>query len=338
LAERLRTDALATLRYFAEQGLKLKVISGDNPRTVAAVAAAAGIPGAEISVSGTELSEDPDLLSDVVERTSVFGRVSPHQKREMVAGLKRRGHIIAMCGDGINDALALKEADIGIAMGTGTSATRAVAQIVLLDDSFAALPRVIAEGRRVVANVERTANLFLAKTSYVLLMALAVGEAGVEYPFLPRHLSLIGSLTIGIPAFFLALAPNTARARPGFVLRVLRFSVPAGFIAAGATLAAYAATRALYPQNLDLARTAATLTLATSGWSIVVFLGRANTFWQRLLLTGLAATLGVILLVAPLRRFFALEAPPLITWFVIAAAATATYFALRRLSQRSGKK
>jgi hypothetical protein len=149
---------------------------------------------------------------------------------------------------------------------------------------------------------------------------------------LPRHLSLIGSLTIGIPAFFLALAPNAAPTRPGFVFRVLRFSLPAGFIAAGATLAAYAATRALYPQDLDMARTAATLTLAAVGWSIVVFLGRARTFWQRLLLTGLAATLGLVLVIAPLRAFFALQALPRAPWLVIAAIATATHLALGRLS------
>jgi len=236
LAESLRSDAIPMLHYFAEQGLKLKVLSGDNPQTVAAAAAAAGIAGAENPASGSGLIDAPHALIDAAEGISVFGRVSPQQKRDIIAALRSRGHTVAMLGDGINDALALKEADIGIAMGSGTAASRAVAQVVLLDDHFAELSRVIAEGRRVVANVERTVNLFLTKTSYVLLMALAVGEAGVQYPFLPRHLSLVGSLTIGIPAFFLALAPNTTRARPGFVPRVLRFSIPAGFIVAGATL------------------------------------------------------------------------------------------------------
>ena len=335
LAERIRGDAVATLRYLTEQGVSLKVLSGDNPRTVATIAAAAGVPGAKAGLSRAEVSDTPDLIMDATERMTVFGRLSPHQKRDMVAALRRRGHTVAMLGDGINDALALKEADIGIAMGSGTAATRAVAQVVLLSDEFAALPSIIAEGRRVVANVERTANLFLAKTSYVLLMALAIGEAGVEYPFLPRHLSLIGCLTIGIPAFFLALAPNAAPARSGFVLRVLRFSVPAGFIAAGATLATYAATRALYPQDLDMARTAATLTLAAAGWSIVLFLGRARTFSQRLLLTVLAATLGLILIVSPVRTFFALQSLPPTAWLPIAAVATATHFVLRRLSRRS---
>jgi cation-transporting ATPase E len=184
LAERIRSDAVATLRYLTEQGVLLKVLSGDNPRTVATIAAAAGVLGAEGGLSGAEVSDDPDQLMDAAERMIVFGRVSPHQKRDLVAALRRRGHTVAMLGDGINDALALKEADIGIAMGSGTAATRAAAQVVLLSDEFAALPPVIAEGRRVVANVERTANLFLAKTSYVLLMALAIGEAGVEYPFL----------------------------------------------------------------------------------------------------------------------------------------------------------
>ncbi len=155
----------------------------------------------------------------------MFGRVTPQQKRDMVGALQSRGHTVAMTGDGVNDVLALKDADIGVAMGSGSPATRAVAQIVLLDNSFATLPHVVAEGRRVIGNIERVANLFLTKTVYSVFLAVAVGLIGVPYPFLPRHLTLVGSLTIGIPAFFLALAPNTERARPGFVRRVLRLAV-----------------------------------------------------------------------------------------------------------------
>ena len=178
-----------------------------------------------------KLPEDPDELGAVLEDRSVFGRVSPQQKRAIVGALQRRGHVVAMTGDGVNDALALKDADIGIAMGSGAPATRAVAQVVLLDGRFASMPSVVAEGRRVIANVERVANLFVTKTVYAMILAVVIGIARWPYPFLPRHLTIVSSLTIGIPAFFLALAPNS-RYVPGFVRRVVLFAGPAGLIAA----------------------------------------------------------------------------------------------------------
>ncbi len=168
-----------------------------------------------------ELPEDPQELAEVVETHSVFGRVTPHQKRAMVGALQLKGHVVAMTGDGVNDALALKDADIGVAMGSGAAATRAVAQLVLLDGKFAVLPGVVAEGRRVIANIERSANLFVTKTVYATFLAIAVVIAGWKYPFLPRHLTIISTFTIGIPGFFLAIAPNKRRYIPGFVERVL---------------------------------------------------------------------------------------------------------------------
>ena len=218
--ERIRSDAADTIRYFGEQGVTCKVVSGDSPHTVGAIAARVGIPGAEHAVDGRDLPEELDALGDALEGTAVVGRVTPHQKRSIVLALQQRGHVVAMTGDGVNDALALKEADIGIAMGSGAPATRAVAQVVLLDGQFAALPGVVAEGRRVIANVERVANLFVTKTVYAMLLAIAVGVLRWPYPFLPRHLTIISSLTIGIPAFFLALGPSTQRYVPGFVPRV----------------------------------------------------------------------------------------------------------------------
>ena len=169
----------------------------------------------------------------------MFGRVTPHQKRAMVKALQSRGHVVAMTGDGVNDVLALKDADCGIAMASGSEATRAVAQLVLLDSSFSALPAVLAEGRRVINNIERVASLFLVKTTYALFFALATVFSGVTYPFLPRHLTLVGTFTIGVPAFFLALAPNPTRVRPGFLGRVLRIALPGGLLASLATFVAY---------------------------------------------------------------------------------------------------
>src|SRR5207247_2392963 len=197
-------------------------------RTVAAIAGAVGVPGADDPMDARQLPDDEGGLADALDRHTVFGRVQPHQKRAMVAALQGRGHVVAMTGDGVNDTLALKDADIGVAMGSGSSAARAVAQLVLLDDSFAPMPGVVAEGRRVIANVERVANLFVTKTVYAMLLSLAIGVAGLPFPFLPRHLTIVSSLTIGIPAFFLALAPNAQRFRAGFVTRVLRFALPAG--------------------------------------------------------------------------------------------------------------
>src|ERR1700719_1640058 len=161
----------------------------------------------------------------------------------MVKALQARGHTVAMTGDGVNDALALKDADIGVAMGSGAPATRAVAQVVLLDGRFANMPNVVPEGRRVIANVERVANLFVTKTFYAMMLAVAIGIARWPYPFLPRHLTIVSSLTIGIPAFFLALAPNQRRFEPGFVARVLRFAAGAGAVAAVSTFVVYAFAR-----------------------------------------------------------------------------------------------
>ncbi len=200
--EQVRVDVADTIRYFAAQGVSCKVVSGDSPVTVGAVAAQVGIGTTERPIDGRELPDQLDELGAVLERSSVIGRVTPHQKRAIVNALQQRGHVVAVTGDGVNDALALKEADIGIAMGTGAPATRAVAQVVLLDGQFAALPSVLAEGRRVIANVERVANLFVTKTVYAMLLAIAVGVTRWPYPFLPRHLTIIDSLTIGIPAFF----------------------------------------------------------------------------------------------------------------------------------------
>ncbi len=322
--EKIRPDAADTLAYFRQQGVALKVISGDNPRTVSAVARAVGLEGAENAIDARELPEANDALADVLDGASVYGRVSPHQKRAIVGALQSRGHVVAMTGDGVNDALALKDADIGIAMGNGAPATRAVAQIVLLDGRFSTMPGVVAEGRRVIANIERVANLFVTKTVYAMLLAIAVGFARWPYPFLPRHLTIVSTLTIGIPAFFLALAPNLRRYEPGFVRRVLRFAIPSGFVAAAATFSAYAVTREFADVTLDEARTTATLVLLVVGLWVLNILARPITPFRAMLIGAMVALFLLILAVPALSDFYALELPPtdaLIDGLVIAAVA-----------------
>jgi cation-transporting ATPase E len=310
IGDQVRGDAADTVAWFAAEGVRVKVVSGDHPRTVGAIAGQVGIAGADQPVDARSLPEAPAALADLLEARSVFGRVVPRQKREMVEALEARGHVVAMTGDGVNDVLALKDADLGIAMGGGSAASRAVAELVLMDGRFATLPAVMAEGRRVIANIERVAKVFVTKTVYATLLALAVGLAGLAFPFLPRHLTLISSLTIGIPGFFLALEPNTQRSRPGFVGRTLAFAAPAGLTAALGTLVAYqVADVADVPQ--DEARTTATLALAGLGLVVLALAARPLNPLRRLLLAAMAAAFAVVLLVPFLRVFFALDLPPL---------------------------
>jgi cation-transporting P-type ATPase E len=309
-AEKIRPDAAETLRYFHEQGVTLKVISGDNPRTVAAVAARVELPDADEGFDARELPTEIDEMAEVLEQHAVFGRVSPQQKRAMVAALQAKGHVVAMTGDGVNDALALKDADIGVAMGSGAPATRAVAQLVLLDGKFATMPGVVAEGRRVIANIERSANLFVTKTVYATLIAIAVVIAGWRYPFLPRHLTVVSVFTIGIPGFFLALAPNSRRYIPGFIIRVLRFTIPAGTVAAAAALVAYGIARYGHDLSLRESRTTAALVLIAVGLWVLVLQARPFNWWKSLLVASMVASIAIIMAIAWLRDFYALQLPP----------------------------
>lgn len=309
LEQRLRPDAAETLAYFADQDVQAKVISGDNAVSVGAVAGKLDLPGADRPVDARALPAAPEERGAAVADGRVFGRVTPQQKRDMVGALQSRGHTVAMTGDGVNDVLALKDADIGVAMGSGSEATKAVAQIVLLNNSFATLPSVVAEGRRVIGNIERVANLFLTKTVYSVLLALMVITAQVPYPFLPRHLTLISSLTIGIPAFFLALAPNRERARPHFVRRVMRYAVPSGIIASIATFTTYLIARSHYsgPDALDAETSAATLTLFLVAMWVLAIVARPYTWWRIGLVLVMAVSFAVVLVTPFLQDFFALK-------------------------------
>ncbi|HJU98330.1 MAG TPA: cation-translocating P-type ATPase [Jiangellaceae bacterium] len=307
IEQRLRPEAPDTLRYFADQGVQTKVISGDNAVSVGAVASALEIEGASHPVDARSLSTEEATLADQLEANAIFGRVSPQQKRDMVHALQSRGHNVAMTGDGVNDVLALKDADIGVSMGSGSEAARAVAQIVLLNNSFSSLPSVVAEGRRVIGNIERVANLFLTKTAYAVILAVVVVLTQVPYPFLPRHLTLLSSLTIGIPAFFLALAPNTERARPGFTRRVLRFAIPAGVVAAAATICSYLFARSVYDGDLDAETSAATLTLFLVALWVLAIIARPYTWWRILLVLAMGAGFAIVLTVPWLQDFFQLD-------------------------------
>lgn len=225
LADKIRPEAAGTLRFFAEQDVDLRVISGDNPKTVAAVAGRAGLKDAQLCVDASTLKTE-EQIRQAAARYKVFGRVTPEQKCKLVRALKAQGHVVAMTGDGVNDVPALKEADCSVAMASGSDAARQVAQLVLLDNNFASMPHVVLEGRRVINNIRRSASLFLTKTLFSFLLAIISLIFGAGYPFEPIQLTLFSTITIGIPSFFLALEPNRARIQGKFLQTVIRQAAP----------------------------------------------------------------------------------------------------------------
>jgi cation-transporting P-type ATPase E len=312
LEQRVRPDARDTLNYFADQSVSVKVISGDNAASVGAVASKLGLRGE--ALDARKLPTDQDRLAETLEEYTTFGRVRPDQKRAMVRALRSRGNTVAMTGDGVNDVLALKEADIGVAMGAGSSASRAVAQIVLLDNKFATLPYVVGEGRRVIGNIERVSNLFLTKTVYSVLLALLIGITGLAakslgikalmFPFEPIHVTIAAWFTIGIPAFILSLAPNNERAQPGFVRRVMTAAVPNGTVAGIATfvcyLLAFRETGATAAQQTQ-ASTSALITLLVIAVWVLAVVARPYTWW-RVVLVALSGVAYVVIFSIPLAR------------------------------------
>ena len=312
LEQRVRPDARETLDYFAEQDVTVKVISGDNAVSVGAVAGSLGLHGE--TMDARELPTDQSALADTMAEYTTFGRVRPDQKRAMVHALQSRDHTVAMTGDGVNDVLALKDADIGVAMGSGSPASRAVAQIVLLDNKFATLPYVVGEGRRVIGNIERVSNLFLTKTAYSVLLALLVGVAGLVshwghtepllYPFQPIHVTIAAWFTIGVPAFILSLAPNNERARTGFVRRVVSSALPSGAVIGLATFCcyvlAYPGTKGTLVQQTQ-ASTAALITLLISALWVLAVVARPYQWW-RVALVATSALSYVVIFALPLAR------------------------------------
>ncbi len=318
LEQRVRPDAGATLEYFAQQHVSVKVISGDNAVSVGAVAGSLGLHGE--TLDARHLPDEPEQLAETVSEYTTFGRVRPDQKRAMVHALQSRGHTVAMTGDGVNDVLALKDADIGVAMGSGSSATRAVAQIVLLDNKFATLPYVVGEGRRVIGNIERVSNLFLTKTVYSVLLAVLVGLAGLSarffgtepvlYPFQPIHVTIAAWFTIGIPAFVLSLAPNNERAHHGFVRRVMTAALPSGLVVGASTFASY--LMAYHGKYADVveqnqASTAALITLLVSAVWVLAVVARPYQWWRVALVAGSALAYVVIFSIPWAQQQFMLD-------------------------------
>ncbi|MGY3319352.1 HAD-IC family P-type ATPase [Arthrobacter sp. TE12232] len=307
--EQPRADARETLKFFRDEGVGLKIISGDDPRTVAAIARRIGLEVTE-GFDARSLPEDPLHLEEVMESNMVFGRVTPAQKRAMVEALQRRGHTVAMTGDGVNDALALKTADLGIAMDSAAPATKAVARLVLLDGRFDRLPGVLAEGRQVIANIERVSSLFLSKTVYATAIAVTFGLLDWKFPFLPRQLSFTDGLTIGIPAFFLALMPNPRRYQPGFLRRALWFSVPAGLIVTASLLTLNALAPLSGTATPEQVSSASVLTLSIVGLWILSAVSRPLNAGRLAVVVAMSASLVALLNLPLAQEFFLLSRPP----------------------------
>ena len=318
LEQKVRPDARETLDYFAAQHVSVKVISGDNAVSVGAVAGKLGLHGE--TMDARQLPTDLPELAEVLESYMTFGRVRPDQKRAIVHALQSHGHTVAMTGDGVNDVLALKDADIGVAMGAGSPASRAVAQIVLLDNRFATLPYVVGEGRRVIGNIERVANLFLTKTVYSALLALFVGTEcllskplkadPLLYPFQPIHVTIAAWFTIGIPSFILSLAPNNERAYPGFVRRVLTSALPSGLVVGVATfisyLVAYKGRHTTFQQQ-DQASTAALITLLVTALWVLAVVARPYQWWRVALVIASGLAYVVIFTIPLAQKKFLLD-------------------------------
>lgn len=317
-SEHIRDDAEPTLAWFREQGVRCRVISGDNPVTVGAIAGKVKLTGDRklVAMDARELPQDVDELARVLENVDVLGRVLPEQKKAIVQALHTQKHVVAMTGDGVNDALAIKEADLGIAMGNAAPATKAVAEVVLVDSKFSHLPDVVARGRQVMANMERVASLFLTKTVYSALISFGVVLSMIPFPYLPRHISYIGALTIGAPAFLLALAPNTRRYIPGFLRRVFAFSVPCGIATALSVLLSAWFVPKLMGWNFDgsaqyqlLWRSMCATVLFVMGIYVLARVATPLNSWRGWLVAAFAAA-GVIGMCIPfVAHFFAFQLP-----------------------------
>ncbi len=280
----IREEAPATLKYFDAQGVDIKIISGDNPVTVSRIAGKAGVKNAERAVDASLLSEEE--IKDAVNKYTVFGRVTPDKKLALVKALKEQGHTVGMTGDGVNDVLALKEADCSIAMQTGSDAAKSVSNLVLLDSSFASMPKIVAEGRRSVNNIQRSGTLFLTKTVYSFLLALIFIFLPLPYPFQPIQLTLISVTTIGIPSFLLALEPNTEIIKGHFIRNIMKFAFPRGVSMAFCAMASVVVSQ-LMELSTEKMSTLTVYTVAAVGFFVILRIIKPVRGWKIAMLAGL---------------------------------------------------
>jgi cation-transporting ATPase E len=316
LSERMRPDAATTIAYLHRAGVEVKIISGDGPATVAAVARAAGIETDGRVTTGAELPQEASELRQSALDNAVFARVQPEHKRQLVAALRRGGRRVGMVGDGVNDVPALKECDVAVALGSGSQLAKGVSDVVLVSESFEAIPFAIEEGRRILRNVQRVAKLFVAKSVFAATLILTVGVGGGAFPFLPRQLSLAAAITVGIPAFFLALAPAAQVPRKPFMRDVAAFAIPAGLVHGVAVLLGHGLVHTSLDRSAQESQTTSTTILVFVGLYLVLVLESGSMRRSRmrgalvpLLVVVLAASYLVVLSIPVLRDAFALAAP-----------------------------
>jgi cation-transporting P-type ATPase E len=313
VAERLRPNAADTVTFFADQDVVLKVLSGDAPSTVGAIARDAGVPGDADALDGEHLPEDATELREAVMAAPAVGRISPDGKRQVVDSLTQDGRYVGMVGDGVNDVPALKDARLAIAQGSGAQMARSVADLVLVKGDFAVVPGMVAEGRQILRNIQRVARLFVTKSMFCGVMVLAVGITTATFPLLPRQFTLASTVTIGIPAFLLALLPSEGPWRPDRFLRtVVRFAVPVGIAAGIGIVIAYLLARYSFDVGLAHARTVATASVVVCGLVVVIMLEREGGRGKGLVY-GLCAAMALLFVLADAvpfaRNFFELETP-----------------------------
>lgn len=301
IKDKIREEAKDTIKYFLEQGVNLKVISGDNVKTVENIAKTSGIKNAELSVDATTLITDDDIYH-AAQAYNVFGRVTPIQKKKLITALKDQGHTVAMTGDGVNDVLALKEADCSVAMAAGSEAARNVAQLVLIDNNFASMPKIVSEGRRTINNIQRSASLFIVKTIYSTVLALIFVFINFQFPFQPIQMSLIGAFTIGLPSFVLALEPNHDRVIGNFFYNIISKSIPAA-ITLVLSIVFTEICAYIFNLNIAVVSTMCVVLLSISGILLIIRLSVPFTKLRTALL--ITVCMGLFLGIVVFNQFFA---------------------------------
>ena len=342
LAEELRPNVRATVAFLLEQGIEIKVLSGDSPQTVAAIARDVGIPVGGVA-EGSAIPDDPVARQRFAVDATVVGRISPEGKQAIVRALRDEGRYVAMVGDGVNDVPALKSSRLAIAQGTGTQMARSVSDLVLINGDFASVPPLVAEGRRALRNLQRVTKLYVTKSAFAAFLILTIGMSSDAYPLLPRHLSIAASLTIGIPTFFLALAPSSGPWQPDrFVREVARFAVPAGVMIGTGVVAGY--LFALHDLDLSVgdSRTVALTTLIVCGLYLVLALEAGGSRVRSALVGGMCAVMGALYVLAlalpATRTFFELTVPSpgMVATAILAGSASIGALALCGYSLRTG--